>query len=98
MLFLLSSKPKCVHKFYLAICRVNFKNKIANTIGTFLMDCFCSIKEAVSKKDCIWTWEEVSLDEANNLKIDDFKDKNIRIGTYVMDLPAIKFFQHLVTI
>jgi hypothetical protein len=38
----------------------------------------------------------VSLHDTNLLTVPEVKNRNLKIGPYVMDLPAMKFFQHQV--
>ena len=41
-------------------------------------------------------WVDVNLKEANQLNAGDLKNRNYRIVSYVMDLPAFRFFQYQV--
>jgi hypothetical protein len=78
----------------------NWSNKIRKPNDTY---CCCfqywswpSSLPADVASGCSWNWEDVSLHDTNLLTVSEVKNRNLKIGPYVMDLPAMKFFQHQV--
>jgi hypothetical protein len=51
-----------------------------------------------AKKGCPWNWKDIDQKTANTLTVADLQGQNLRIGTYIMDLLAFKFFQYQVSI
>ena len=52
--------------------------------------------DGTSNRNCSWNWEEVNITDANQLTQADIGNRNLKIVSYVTDLPAMKFFQYQV--